>query len=204
MIKGVLIDLVFNSVNGGRPNADSSVQREDVAALIPAAVNYVMTNDYWGNLRAEGDKEIPMGIVTEIELTTIVKDSRGFDSIEFTTPLINPGGHSGIRYIQDDCGNNYYPRSSSVGKSAWDSILDGYQQYSYIKDKIRLYGKPPLVNKVIAGVVVDCSLLSDEDELPIPTGMEPQVLDLMLGFFNNQRMQPKDYIIDGKDPINAT
>ena len=64
--------------------------------------------------------------------------------------------------------------------------------------------RPELSRYLLIGVLLDSSLLGDDDELPIPAGKEPEVIDILMGFFTNQRMQPKDYKIDGVDPLNET
>lgn len=202
MTKGALKEIVFTSVNGGRPNTDSSVLREDIEALIPAAVNYSITGDYWARLKNDGDREIPNGIVTELEYVGYQEDNYGRQYLEMDKPLINISGNGGIRYVQDSCGNSYAPRALGTSKSFWDKALSSNKEFQFKNKKIFLINNPVLSQLYMVGVVLDSSLLGDDEELPIPAGSEPEVIDLLTNFFTNQRMQPKEYVINGVDPLN--
>lgn len=201
MTRGELVENIFISVNGGRPNTDLSVQREDIVSLVPAAVNYAITGDYWANIQRDNDREIPNSFVSEFCIFSECCD--GEDYLHFDRKIINIPGNGGIRYVQDSVGNIYSPRALGVSrKSYWDKALSAAPEHQKRGDRIVLYNKPELVDKFFVGAVMDVSELSDEDELPIPAGSEPQVIDILMNFFINQRMQPKDYVINGIDPVN--
>lgn len=203
MKKSILRETVFTAVNGGRPNTDSSVMREDIDALIPAAINYALTGDYWARLKSDGDREIPNGFVTELEIFAINVDAYGRDYFDLPQPLINLAGNGGIRYITDLEGNTYAPRALGVSKSCfWDTALQSNLEYQFKNKKVYPINKPEEVNGLLVGVLLDCSLLGDDDELPMPAGSEPEVIDILTNFFLNQRMQPKEYVINGVDPVN--
>lgn len=206
MLKGHVIELVFTTVNGGRPSTDLSVMREDIAALLPAAVNYAITGDYWANIQRDNDREIPNSFVAELISGPVQTDQFGREYIDFDKKIINIPGNGGVRYVQDQCGNIYSPRAVGVSKkNYWDNALEYMQEFQLKPNdkKMFLFNRPDLSEPFLVGYVADVSSLEDDDELPIPAGMEPQVIDLLTGFFTNQRMQPKDYIIDGVDPVNS-
>lgn len=203
MRKGILKEIIFTSVNGSRPSTDSPILREDIEALIPAAINYAITGDYWARLKNDGDREIPNGFVAELILADFEFDQIGRENVKMDKPLINIAGNGGIRYVMDQCGNTYAPRA--IGTSAgsfWDKALQYNKEYQYLEKKIFLINKDPLASAILVGIVIDSSQLSDEDELPIPAGSEPEVIDMLKNFFTDQRMQPKDYVINGVDPVN--
>lgn len=203
MNKGILTEIVFTSVNAGRPSTDTSILREDIKALIPAAVNFAMTGDYWDRLKSDGDRELPNSIVTELEFEGSCVDAYGRDYIVLDKPLINLAGNGGIRYVLDGIGNSYAPIALGTSRSTfWDKALSSNLEYQFKNKKIYFYNKPELTELFMVGILLDSSQLGDEDELPIPAGMEPQVIDTLTNFFTNQRMQPKEYIINGVDPIN--
>lgn len=203
MKKGVLKEIVFTSINGGRPNTDSSVLREDIEALIPAAINYVLTGDYWARIKNDDDREVPNSIVTELEYNVVKKDDHNREYLEFNHSIVNIGGNGGVRYVQDSLGNAYVPVPLGVSRSTfWDKALSSNREYQVHKGKIVLRNKPELSTYFLVGVILDSSMLEDEYELPIPAGSESEVVDLLTNFFLNQRMQPKDYVINGVDPLN--
>lgn len=196
------MESVFTSINGGRPNTDLSVMREDIQALIPAAVNFAITGDYWANIQRDNDREIPNSFVTEFCIKGI-ECHNDIHYVRFDKKTINIPGNGGIRYVQDAMGNVYSPRALGVSsKGYWDKALAIMPEYQRRGDCIFLYNKPELVDMIFVGSVLSVSELSDDDDLPIPAGMEPQVIDILMNFFVNQRMQPKDYVINGVDPVN--
>ena len=204
MKKSEYVEIVFTSINGGRPNTDLSVMREDIAALLPAAVNYAKTGDYWANIQRDNDREIPCSFITEEEVSGFGMDAVGRAVAPFDRKIIPMPGNVGVRYVQDELGNIYSPKPLGVAyKSYWDKATEYNTEYQIRNKCLYLFGKPELVDTVLVGYMMDVSCLEDDDELPVPAGMEPQVIDLLTSFFTNQRMKPKDYIIDGVDPVNA-
>lgn len=203
MKKGNLIEVVFTSVNGGRPSTDVSVLRVDIEALIPAAINYSLTGDYWARLRNDDDREVPNDIVTELEFDSVCCDHHGREFVEVCYPLINLAGNGGVRYVNDSMGNTYAPIVLGTSRSSfWDKALKSNREYQYKNKRIYLKNRPELSKYLLVGVLLDSSLLDDNDELPIPAGKEAEVIDVLISFFTNQRMQPKDYIVNGVDPVN--
>lgn len=202
MLIGEVVETVYTSVAGGRPNTDFSVLRVDIRALLPAAINWAITQDYWANLANEGDREVPNFIITVFEDLKIETDSRCRKYVTFDKQLVNVGGNGGIRFVNDLYGNAYVPRSVGGSNNYWDKILKN-KEYTLLSKKLMLYNVPELVEKVDVGVILDVSALKDDDQAPIPAGSEPQVIDMLTQFFNNQRMGPKDYVINGVDPVNA-
>lgn len=200
MKKGFLVDLVYSSVNGGRANTDSVVTKAQIKALLPAAINYSATGAYWDNLSSEGDRDVPMSFISELPSKEVKKDDRGRDYVDLPEPLMDVGGNGGVRVVEDGMGNYYGARLQGSGNSHWGAILRSIKEYSRVKGKLILHNNPPLVEKIYVSVMLDASQIDDDDELPIPTGREPEVIDILTSFFTNQKMMPKDYIINGVDP----
>lgn len=199
MKKGVLIDLIYKNIGGGRPNTDISVTKAQIAAVLPAICNYVNTGSYWDNLRLEGDREVPSSFVDEVE-KEIKIDSRGRKYVDLTESLIDVGGNGGVRLVEDSIGNVYGLRSQGAGKSHWDDVLVSIPEYSRQKKKLIIHNSPTLVDKLYVYLMLSADDLEDDDELPIPSGKEPEVIDMLLALFRNQRMTVKDFIINGVDP----
>lgn len=197
-----LVGIVLLRVSGGVPTSDVSVREWDVRSLIPAVINYVITGDYWANINRDDDREIPNDFVAEFEFDSVLTNgSREY--LPFTKKVVNLPGNGGIRYVQDDCENQYSPRTIGTSKKCyWDKVLTGNKEYTRKKDGIYLYGRPPLAEKFYVGAVIDASEMDPDEELPIPAERGPEVVDMLAGFFMNQRLQPKDYIINRIDPVN--
>lgn len=203
MKHGELIDLLYQQINGGRASTDASVTKAQLRAFLPSAVNYALTGDYWANIRMEGDREVPAAFITELEDREVTKDSRGRDYLPLPEKLSHIGGNGGIRYVTDGAGHLYSPRPQGTSPGYWDCVLTTLREFQHIKDKIFIYNRPPLVEKFHIGVILDASMLAADDELSIPSDQMPTVIDIMTAFFKDQRVNPKDYIINGVDPVNA-
>lgn len=203
MTKGQIIEICFTSINGGRPNTDLSVMREDIAALLPAAVNYANTGDYWANIQRDNDREIPNSFVSETTVGVVNTDDFGREYLTIEKKFMSMPGNGGVRYVQDQCGNSYSPRAVGVGrKSYWDSALVDLLEFQMMDGKMYLFNRPDLAEVFLVGGVSRVEDLGDDDEMPIAAGSEPQVIDILMSFFTTQRMQPKDYVINGVDPVN--
>src|SRR5690606_26477545 len=199
----VFIDLLYQQINGGRASTDASVTKAQLRAFLPSAVNYALTGDYWANMRMEGDREVPAAFITELEARQVAKDDRGRDFLPLPEVLSNIGGNGGIRFVQDGAGHNYSPRPQGTSPGYWDCVLTTLREFQHTGKKIFIYNRPALVEKFHIGVILDSSMLKGDDELPIPSDQMPTVIDIMTAFFKDQRVNPKDYIINGVDPVNA-
>lgn len=199
----LFVDLIYRQINGGRPSTDSSVTKNQIKALLPAAVNYALTGDYWANIRMEGDREVPGAFITELEARTFKTDDLGKEYIELPESLANIGGNGGVRYVRDGGENHYSPRPQGTSPSHWDGILLGLREFQHTKRRLYLYNRNCLVDMFFIGVILDVSEMKDTDDLPIPAGREPEVIDIVRAFFRDQRLSPKDYIVNGVDPLNS-
>lgn len=205
MKKGVIIDLIHSKINGGRANTDMSITKSQIAALLPAAINYVMTSDYWANMNAEGDKEIPGAFITELNAKLIGVDDRGREYISLPEAIAHFNGNAAVRTVEDCLGNRYSPRTQAITRTDyWDAALPSLFEFTLRGKKLILHNKPALVDQMFVGVMLDSSQISDEDELPIPAGREPEVIDMLNRFFMEESMIAKDFIINGVDPRKDT
>lgn len=196
-----IVGQILLRVSGGIPTSDNSVREWDVRSYLPAAVNYAITQDYWANLQRDGDHEVPGSFLSEYSDLTVSTDNKGREYITLPVKKINIGNNRGIRYVTDNCGNTYKPMPQ--GQVAlgcyWGKVLGNIRYYQERGQNIYITNKPPMVESLNVGAVTDVSSLGEDDELPIPAGYEPQVIDILAAFFTDARFTPKDYIIDGRD-----
>src|SRR5690606_29501971 len=178
MTKNEITGQVLLRASGGLPTSDISVREWDIKSYIPAAINYAIIGDYWGNIERDGEREIPNDFVAEFSFDSVTEEN-GIEYLPFDKKIVNIPGNQGIRFVMDDCGNSYAPRAAGVSKKCyWDKVLVDNLEYTFIGKKIKLFGRPPLATNFTVGVVLDASEMGDDDDLNIPAGKEPEVIDI--------------------------
>lgn len=201
MTKGELVDSTHSSINGNRPNTDMAITKSFIRTFVPAAVNFVLTGDYWANMNQEGDKEVPGTFVSELGAKSISIDDREREYIDIDVKVAMFNGNAAIRSVEDCLGNRYSPRSQAISTTDyWDNVLPSLLEYKVVGKRMYLYNKPELVDFIFPSVVQDASELSDSDELPIPAGKEAEAIGILRRLCMDPAMVQKDYIINGVDP----
>lgn len=194
MTKGVFKENVFIRVNGGTINSETSVQRVDIDAYLPAAVNYAMTAGRNISLQTEGLRDLPSmfyGTFSDLEIDrtgTVAKITlpKGY------APLY---GNEGLRSIFDDCGNYYTPLNDADRRNIkWygKKMLDQAFYYPIGKTTVEVYPNNPLVEKLSGEYIVDVNELTDDDELPLAGDTEVMALDLCVQWITGERQMPSD------------
>lgn len=204
MLIGIIVESVFLRVNGGRPSTDNSVMREDVRALLPAAVNYAMDATYNINVKTEGDRDLPAefyGVFQDVSIDR-TGNKPSFVLGKGVVPL---KGGQGIRFVYDDCGGYYSPLTDSDMPTAdyWSSI-SGTKYYRREGNKVNLWNINPLAETINYQAITNIESLDDEDDAPIQAGMEPAVIDLLVGWITGEKQAPYDSKVDSRDDVNAT
>lgn len=204
MEKGRFIELVLLGVNGGVLVDESNLQRIDIEAYLPAAVNYALTAGRNISISQEGNRDLPSMFYGTF--SDLVIDRTG--SIPFITlpkgyvPLY---GNEGVRSVFDNCGNYYAPLMDAdrrTIKAYKDKLIDQGFYYPIGKSKIEVYPSNPLVTMLNGEYIVRAEDLDDEDELPLPASTETMALDLCVQWFTDQRSRPAD-LINNKADINV-
>lgn len=195
-----IIGQVILAISGGTPTSDIAVKEWDIRSYIPAAVNFALTSSYRASMQEEGDTGLPTNFLSEHEDLAVLSDSKDRDYIDVPSKIVSLPSNRGIRYVMDDCGNRYKPVPEGAGMGCyWGKVLGAIPYYELRGKKIYLINKPPLVESVNVGTVTNVDDVGDDEELPIPAGYEPQVVDIIVALFKDQRFSPRDYIIDGRD-----
>lgn len=203
MTKAVLVDLVLLRINGGVLSAESAVWRVDILAYLPGAINYVLTKQENIQIQQEGDREVPGEfIATYYDLPILYDTARRESYIELPELPIAFRSNRGIRLLMDNCNNTYAPlRETAIGglKRLLKILGDkGMYWYKGLK-RIAIYNKPKLANKINAYIMKNIDSYGSDDELPIPAGMEPEVINILYQYFTGERQAPADRITDEKD-----
>lgn len=201
----ILVEAVFLRVNGGKPSTDNSVFREDVRALLPAAVNYAMDSAYNINVRAEGDRDLPAefyGVFEDVAIDRTGK--RPFFELGLgTVPL---KGNQGIRFVNDDCGNYYAPLSDSDMATAehWAAKGSGSKWYRRKRQTVELWNINPIAETINYQAITNIESLEDTDDAPIQAGQEPVVIELLASWITGEKQAPYDAKINSRDDVNAS
>lgn len=198
---GIFTENVLLRVNGGVLPIDSSVQRVDIKALIPAAVNYALTAGRNTSISQEGNRDLPSMFYGTFSNLTIDKTG----SVAFVTlpkgyvPLY---GNEGVRSVFDNCGNYYAPLMDADRRSIKyykDKLLDQGFYYPIGTNKLEVYATNELVTSLNGEYIVRVEDLSDTDELPLVGDTAVMALDLCIQWFTDQRSRPADLINSGVD-----
>lgn len=201
---GVFVDSVLLKINGGQLSDEGSVQRVDIQAYLPAAVNYGLTAGRNTSLSQEGNRDLPSmfyGTFTELPIdrtgnTAFVTLPKGY------VPLY---GNEGVRAVFDDCGNYYAPLMDAdrrLIKVTKKKLLDQGFYYPIGQTKLEVYPSNPLVESLNGEYIVRVQDLADTDELPLPGDTEALAFDLLVQWFTDQRSRPAD-LINNKADINT-
>lgn len=201
MKKGIFIENILLRINGGTINDESSVQRVDIEAYIPASVNWAMGKAYNINLK-EGDRDFPSLFYGSYDSLPIIRTSR-LPHVVLPKGVVALYGNQGMRFVSDNAGYTYSPLSDSdlhTVEYYKDKMFGKF--YRLKPAKVDLYNASPIAETVDAEFIVRVEDLADTDELPIQAGLELEAIQVCVEFFTGQRQIGGDKQNDKKD-INA-
>lgn len=200
MVKGFFIDSVHQMVTGGVVNDSNSVWREDIAALLPAAVNMAVVGGLWDQSNQEHDRDIPSSFIGTFENLTV--DTTG-NHPKFTLPktIIPLSSDRGIRLVTTVKGDNVYTKMNDNMYASWNYYKNIFFERFYKLEgtDILLFNKPALETGVTLKMIVSTEDYTDDQHLPVPAGKEMMVIDELYKRFIAQRYGPADRIEDQKD-----
>lgn len=204
MTVGEFVDLVLLRVGGGVFTDDLSVQRVDIRAYLPAAVNYALTSGRNTSLSQEGNRDLPSmfyGTFTDLPI------DRTSSVAKVTLPkgYVPLYGNEGVRSVFDECGNYYSPLMDADRRSIKyfkDKLLCQGFYYPLGKINLEVYPTNPLIEMLSGEYIVSVDYLADDDMLPLPADTEAMALDLCVQWFSNQRQFPADLINNKVDDAN--
>lgn len=204
MTLGLFVENVLLRVNGGELTDESSVQRVDIKAYVPAAVNWAMSKAYNINLQQFGDRDYPSAFYASFTDVTINRDTR-IPTITLPYNVVPMYGNQGIRYIKDNCGNTYTPLSDSDMHTVehYLSMMTDAKFYRLKESKkVELYGLNKLINKLSGEYIIKIEDLTMDSELPLQAGTELEAIEVCIQFFTGQRSIPADKL-NSKSDVNT-
>lgn len=202
MTKGEVVDLVLLRINGGILNNESAVWRVDILGYLPGVINYLLTKSENIQLKEEGDREVPGEFIANYTVSILRDTVNKVDYITLPVLPIRFRSNRGIRLIMDNCNNSYAPiRETSLGslKRILRMLGDKGAYWPQHNKRVNLYNKPPLADSVNVYIIADISTYGNDDELPIPAGMEPELINILYQYFSGERQAPADEITNQTD-----
>lgn len=197
MQKGLLVESVLLALNGGSLTDESAVKRVDIKAYLPSAVNYAMTKSYNINIQVERSRDISGLFWGAFRDLPIIRDDNRMPRINLPKGTVALPRNQGIRRLIDGCDGVYTPLMDGDLHTIkyFAPILSGSKFFRLFPTYIELHDLNPLVETVKElDMIVRTEDLLDTDELPIPAGMEDDVINLCLRHFDPQRQSPADKI----------
>lgn len=205
MKKATLVDLVYLKIAGGRPSPDVNVKRIDIVAYLPAAINTAIREQYFTELQLGEEIDLlPDQFIKPFEdvpvLFSTSRDLKYIDLPEKPIAFLESSGVRSISPMKGDIAFEYIKNRNQ---------LKGYEQYAGIKtffwlegDKALFQNISPLVDKVLVILIGSMSEVSDDDEAPIPFGLEEKVINNCYNWFSGERFNPADEIENSTDLQN--
>lgn len=206
MIFSELVDLVLLNVNGGRFSGESSVIRVDVESYVPAACHAVIRKSIFEARQLARAESEPVSIdggyyqtyilpvkedtdrkVQYVALPGVLQSLPAKHSIDSVSPEGNPSGQfyviQGPAFITDS--------ADGLFTQCWHEVHGE-------ESRIYIYGGKSLCNVVVRVAMSISSMLGDS-HLPLPIGLEYEVIVACVEHFRQQKITPQDVVLDNKD-----
>ena len=203
MTKGEMVELVYLYVTGGQLNPDINIKREDISAMLATAVNYVVLKE--SRIRRQESMSEYAGTSTGIDgdfLGTFYLDvnydvDRELYFIEPQVRVVPLPGNRGIDTIAPMTGYREFKKLKGQFEDVGiEHVLREITRYWFERIGIvqRVYFKniPSSIKKVILKAVVTANDLSNNDEIPVPSGTEFEVMQILQQWFSGEKQIPED------------
>lgn len=210
MTKGEMIELVYLGVQGGQPSPDVNVRREDIATYLAPAINYVTTGEIRARRREEAQFGWLSGPVVDNDflgtyyLDVLYDDQRGLRYAELPVKIVSLPSNDGLNLVAPMQGSTPFIKLRSQFEDAGsEGMFINQTRYWYervgMSDRIYFKNISNVVAQVMTRLVVSIEDLGDDDQVPVPSGVEVQILDLVIAWFTKQRQMPADMLNNNKD-----
>lgn len=202
--KAQAIDQIYLLIHGGQPSPDVNVRRADIALLMAAAINYVLTNEIRARRRESGNTDVDAEFLATYYCDVIYDDQRGLNYILMPVQIVSIPGGAGLNSVAALQADNPFVKSKDQYEISYLLRITPnttYYWYERVGDQERVYFKniSPVVMKVMIRAIASINKLQDNDLIPIPDGMEMQIFPLVRDWFTGQRQMPADMVANNKD-----
>jgi len=196
MTKGVLIELILQSIAGGVKTQDSGryARKEDVEAYLAAAINYSLAKAYYIN-KAENEGIFPNDFIATYILDVEDDPIEGVRFVPLPSKILSMPANRGLRSVGPVKGDAQFVQmnfEASAHDEYYKGSIRNITGFMLIGQTIQFRNLSHLVDKVKIRQVASIEDMDDEQELPIPAGMEVEVIQICTEFFTGVRSLPKD------------
>lgn len=205
MTKGEMIENVYIFLSGGQLNADLNIKREDIASMLAPAVNLVVLQEsrirrqesIQGSTWESSSTGVDADFLGTFYLDVLEDVQRGLRYINPTVRVVPLPSSRGIDTIAPMQGDLPFQKMKGQYEDAnLAGVLRNVVRYWFerIGTEQRIFFKniPQSVDKVILKAVVSANDLKDDDEVPLPSGKEFEVLQLLQQWFSGAKQFPED------------
>lgn len=212
--KAEAIEQVYLHITGGQPTEDFNVQREDIAAYIGNVFNTVALID--SRRRRQEAKQEGVGSTgvdpafLSTEFLTVAYDAdQGMKYAEFIKKVLLMDNAYGIAEVGAKKFNEEKGDMAFVKiKGRYDGVGLDYLftevvrwYYDNVSGKQRIYfkGISPVVEEVRVSYVIAFDDLAMDDLVPLPSGLETEVIDRTVAFFQAEADKQVDNTNNSND-----
>lgn len=198
-----IIGLTLLRVTGGKPTSDSSVQPADIKSYIPDAINAVMGGRI-GEEYGVDPSIYPNGLfINVLEDIPVSVNSRNLAYITFPQRPLSVRGGKSVVAVGEQGGRTFtriFHDEGTLGSFYWKTKTD-VTTYDVEGMTAVFYNLPVSVETVFAKLVVHIDSLDYGDDIFVPSGTETLLIETIYQMVMQQRMNPKDRVIDGEDKV---
>lgn len=203
MKKGEIVELVILKENGGVLTQDSKIKREDVTAILPAAINWAITGQFWANKQATGDSEYPSDFIATYPNVEVKTDTdRDLKYIDLPAGTITLPDDRGLQSVSPMKGTDQFipiKLTDSHNISYYHNTFAGYTLFW--RERQRVLFQNIATDKVLVRLIQSIGDIGDDEELPIPAGTEIDVLKFLDEWFSGQKAMTADYKPDNNNNL---
>jgi len=201
--KEEMIEQVLLRVSGGKPTNELDIRHEDIGQYLPAAINYAMKKEYFIN-RQSGYSELPDDFIATYTKTLKQDTTRDLKYVD-TPSILSLPKNRGIKTISPMQGDIQFIEttvSARLHDTYYAKHMAGIARYWIEGSKIYFLNQSlDAGDSVLIAGIASADDIKDTDQVPVPAGMEAEVIDLLTQFFTGQRTLPSDDISDDSDDI---
>lgn len=208
MNKRGYIELIEQSLARQNWNNDQNVIKGYISVYMSAMLNYVVLKQYYIDLKTDGSRDISGLFYAVYENQPIAfNEARNAWYLTLPQKVVGLPNDKGIPYIGSMQGDNQFP---ILGQSEVFSSGD-YLQYTnwvfcqIIGQKVYLKNIPESLAQLLQttgvriNMIVDMYQLADDDEVPVPAGLEAEFINGVVDFFLGKKKLPQDTAINNKE-----
>lgn len=216
--KSEAVEQVYLFITAGQPTEDFNVQREDIAIYLANAFNTVALIDS-RRRRKEAKSEgvgtvgVDTAFLTTMFLPIAYDADQDMKYIEFVKKAMLMDNTYGIAEIgpkkpNPESGDKPFVKiKNRYDGAALDYLFTEVVRWYYdnVNGKQRVYfkGIPSIMKELRVSYVVAFDDLADNDLVPLPSGLELEVINMAVAFFQQEADRRADNLNDHNDNRNA-